>query len=119
MYDAIHAVSNGTIPELSRGSSARGGEGDARPKGPFLRRAAVQMGWLLLFVMRNISSSATPNDLTYGGSRMAISRLVTEGDCLPSKQNFQFVCRVPNSPTAFVRRRTSAGQEAGLGATVG
>ena len=95
MYDAMHAVSNGTAAELSRGSSARDDEGYARSKDPLLRRAAVRMGWLLLFVLRNISSSATPIDLTDGGSRMAISRLVTEADGLPSKQNFQFVCRVP------------------------
>ena len=97
MYDAMHAVSNGTVAELSRGSSARDDEVYARPKEPLLRRAAVRIGWLLVFVLRNISSSATPIDLTDGGSRMAISRLVTEDDCLPSKQNFQFACRVPAS----------------------
>ena len=107
MYDAMQAVSNGSVAELSTGSPARGDEGYARPKEPFLRRAAVRTGWLLLFVLRNISSSATPIDLTDGGSRMAISRLVTEGDGLPSKKNFeqnftqnfeknfQVVCRVP------------------------
>jgi hypothetical protein len=101
MYDAMHAVSNGTVPKLSRGSSARDDEGYARPKEPFLRRAAVRIGWLLLFGLRNISSSTTPIDLTYGGSRTAISRLVTEGDCLPSKQNFRFVCRLPKSASSM------------------
>jgi hypothetical protein len=96
MYDAMHAVSNGTVPELSGGSSARGDEGYARPKEPFLRRAAVRMGWLLLFVVRNVSASATPIDLTYGGSRMVISRLVTEDDCLPSRQNFSSYAKCPD-----------------------
>jgi hypothetical protein len=100
MYDAMQAVSNGTVAELSIGSSARGDEGYARPKEPLLRRAAVRIGLLLVFVLRNISSSATPIDLTYGGSRMAISRLVTEDDCLPSKQNFRFVCGLPKSASS-------------------
>jgi hypothetical protein len=94
MYDPMHAVSNGAVPELSRGSPAGGDEDYARPKGLFPRRAAVRMGWLLVFVLRNISTSATPLDLTYGGGRTAISRLVTEGDRLPSEQNIKFVCGV-------------------------
>ena len=103
MSDAMHAVSNGAVAELSRGSSARGDEGYARPKEPWLRRAAVRIGWLLLFVLRNMSSSATPVDLTDGGSRMAISRLVTEGDGLPAKQYFQFAYRGQGARTVKPR----------------
>ena len=41
MYDAMHAVSHGAVPEISKGSSAEGDEDDATPKGLFLRRAAA------------------------------------------------------------------------------
>jgi hypothetical protein len=96
MYDAMHAVSHGAIPEISKGSSAGGDEGYATPRGLFLRRAAVRIGWLLVFVLRNTSASTTPLDLMFCGDRMAVSRLVTEDDRLTSEQNPRFVCRVPD-----------------------
>ena len=95
MYDAMHAVSHGAVPEISKSSSAEGDEDYATPKGLLLRRAAVRISWLLVFVLRNTSTSTTPLDLMYGGDRMAVSRLVTEDDCL-SEQNAKFVCTVPN-----------------------
>ncbi|CAN7610401.1 hypothetical protein LJR220_005625 [Bradyrhizobium sp. LjRoot220] len=94
MYDAIHAVANGAVPEHSKSSSAGGGEDYARPKGLFLRKAAVRTGWLLVLLLRNISNSATPLELTYGGTRMAISRLVTEDEM--SEKNLKLRCRVPD-----------------------
>ncbi|MDE5455810.1 hypothetical protein GWE18_23820 [Bradyrhizobium sp. CSA112] len=60
MYDAMHAVSRGAVPEISQDSSAEGDEDYATPKGLFLRRAAVRISWLLVFVLRNASASATP-----------------------------------------------------------
>ena len=96
MYDAMHAVSHGVVPEISKGSSAEGDEDYATPKPVFLRRAAVRISLLLVFVLRNTSTSTTPLDLMYGGDRMAVSRLVTEDDCLTSERNPKFVCRVPN-----------------------
>ena len=94
MYDAMHAVSHGVVPEISKGSSAEGDEDYATPKHVFLRRAAVRISLLLVFVLRNTSTSTTPLDLTYCGDRMAVSRLVTEDDCLTSEQNPKFVCRL-------------------------
>lgn len=91
MFDAMHAVSNGA--ELSRGSS-HGDENDARPKGVFLRKATVRTGWLLVLLLRNISNSATPLELTYGGTRTAISRLVTEDEM--SEPNLKLRCRAPD-----------------------
>ena len=85
MYDAMHAVSHGVVPEISKGSSAEGDEDYARPKGLFLRRAAVRISWLLVLVLRNTSTA--PLDLMHSGDRMAVSRLVTEDDCLTSEQN--------------------------------
>jgi hypothetical protein len=96
MYDAMHAVFRGAVPEISKGSSAEGDEDHTTPKGLFLRRAAVRISWLLVFVLRNASTSTTPLDLMCCGDRMAVSRLVTEDDCLTSEQNPKFVCRVPN-----------------------
>jgi hypothetical protein len=96
MYDAMHAVFRGAVPEISKGSSTEGDEDHTTPKGLFLRRAAVRMGWLLVFVLRNTSASTTPPDLMYCGDRMAVSRLVTEDD-LTSEQTPRFVCRVTNS----------------------
>jgi hypothetical protein len=99
MYDAMHTVSRGAVPEISKGSSAKDDEDHTTPKGPFLRRAAVRIGWLLVFVLRNASASTTPLDLMYCGDRMAVSRLVTDDDCLTSEQNPKFVCRVPDFPS--------------------
>src|SRR5437773_9311884 len=96
MYDAMHAVSHGAVPEISKSSSAEGDDDYARPKRLFLCRAAVRISWLLVFVLRNTSTSTTPLDLTYGGDRMSVSRLVPEDDCLTSEQNAKFVCRVRN-----------------------
>lgn len=92
---AMDAVSHGAVLEISRSSSAGNDDGDAT-KGRLLRRAAFRISWLLVLVLRNASASATPVDLTQGASRMPISRLVTEDDCLTSEQNPKFVCRVPN-----------------------
>jgi len=101
MYDAMHAVSHGAVPDISKGSSVKGDDEDyATPKRLFPRRAAVRISWLLVFVLRNISTSATPLDLPYSGGRMAISRLVTEDHCLASEQNFKFVCGVPGSTSS-------------------
>jgi hypothetical protein len=94
MYDAMRAVSHGAVPEISRGSSVKGE--DYTQKRLFPRRAAVRISWLLVLVLRNISTSVTPLDLPYSGGRMAISRLVTEGDCLACEQNLKFVCGLPN-----------------------
>ncbi|MEH2533369.1 hypothetical protein V1277_000248 [Bradyrhizobium sp. AZCC 1588] len=96
MYDAMHAVSRGAVPEISKSSSAEGDEDHTTPKGLLLRRAAVRIGWLLVFVLRNTSASTTPLDLMYCGDRAAVSRLVTEDDRLTSEQNPKFVCRVPD-----------------------
>ena len=71
-------------------------EGHTTPNGLFLRRAAVRISWLLVFVLRNTSASVTPIDLPMVAVRTAISRLVTEDDCLMPEQNFRFVCRVPD-----------------------
>ena len=91
MYDAMDTVSRGAIPEISRGSSA-GSDDDYATKGVDFRRAAFRTGCLLLCVLRNISTSATPVDLTYSAGRITISRLVTEGDLLSSGQDPRFVC---------------------------
>lgn len=99
MYDAMHVVSHRAVPEISKGSSAGGDEDHATPKGLLLRRAAVRISWLLVLMLRNASASATPVDLMYGGDRMAVSRLVTEDDCLTFEQNPKFVCRVPVFPS--------------------
>lgn len=107
MYDAMHAVCHGPVPESSKGSSAEGDEDCATAKGLCLRRAAVRISWLLVFVLRNTSTSATPLDLAYGGDRMAVSRLVTEDDCLAFEQSPRFVCAVPNF--------TSCGLHPGIG----
>jgi hypothetical protein len=93
MYDAMHAVSHGGVPEISKGSSAEGDEDYATPKGRFLRRAALRISWLLVFVLRNTSTA--PLDLLHSGDRMAVSRLVTEDDGLTPAQNPKFLCRVP------------------------
>jgi hypothetical protein len=93
MYDAMHAVSHRAVPEISKGSSAGGDEDYATPNGLFLRRAALRISWLLVFVLRN--TSTTPLVLMHSGDRIAVSRLVTEDDCLTSEQNPKFVCRVP------------------------
>lgn len=95
MYDAMHAVSRGAVPEILKGSSAEGDEDHTTPKVMLLRRAAARIGWLLVLVLRNTSASTTPLDLMYCGDRVAVSRLVTEDDCLTSGQNPKFVCRVP------------------------
>lgn len=94
MCDAMGAVSRRAVPEISRGASAGSDEDDAIRKELFLRRAAVRISWLLVLLLRNISTSATPLDLTYSAGRMAISRLVTEDDCLTSEQNLKFVAEV-------------------------
>jgi hypothetical protein len=99
MYDAMRAVSHGAVPEISRGSSVKGE--DYTQKRLFPRRAAVRISWLLVFVLRNISTSATPLDLPYSGGRMAISRLATEGDCLACEQNLKFVCGLPNFTSSY------------------
>jgi hypothetical protein len=91
MCDAMEAGSRRAAPEMSRGSSPRSDEGYATRKGLFLRRAAFRISWLLVFVLRNASTSATPLDLTCGAGSMTISRLVTEGDCLRSERDLKFV----------------------------
>lgn len=95
MYDAMHAVAHGVVPEISKGSSAEGDEDYATPKGLFLRRAVLRISWLLVLMLRNTSASTTPLDLICCGDRVAVSRLVTEDDGLTSEQNPKFVCRVP------------------------
>ena len=109
MYDAMHAVSHGAVPEISKGSSAEGDDDYARPKGLFLRRAAVRISWLLVFVLRNASTSTTPLDLMDCGDRTAVSRLVTEDDCLTSEQNPKFVCRGPDFTSCGACPRISHG----------
>ena len=93
MYDAMHAISHGTVPEISKGSSAEGDEDCAAPRGLPLRRAAARISWLLVFMLRN--TSTTPLDVMYCGDRMAVSRLVTEGDCLTPEQPLRFVFGAP------------------------
>jgi hypothetical protein len=95
MYDAMHAVAHGVVPEISKGSSAEGDEDYATPKGLFLRRAVLRISWLLVLMLRNTSASTTPLDLICCGDRVAVSRLVTEDDGLTSEQNPKFVCSVP------------------------
>jgi hypothetical protein len=97
MYDAMRAMSHGVVPEISKGSSADGDEDYATPKGMFLRKAVLRISWLLVFVLRNTSTSTAPLDLMHGGDRMAVSRLVTEDDGLTSGRNPKFVCRVSDS----------------------
>lgn len=92
---AMDAVSHRAVPEISRGSSAGNDDDDATQKGRPLRRAALRISWLLVLVLRNASTSATPVDLTYDASRMAISRLVTEGNCLTPEPHLRFVCGEP------------------------
>lgn len=96
MYDAMHAVSHRSVPEISKGSSVDGDEESATPKIRVLRRAAVRISWLLVFVLRNTSASVTPLDLPYSAGFTAISRLVTEEDRLTPQQNLKFVCGVPD-----------------------
>ena len=91
MGDAIDAVSRGAVPEISTGVSADSDEDHATRKGLLIRRAACRISWLLVFVLRNASTSATPLDLTYDAGRVAISRLVTEDDCLTPAQEPKFV----------------------------
>jgi hypothetical protein len=93
MYDAMDAVSRGAVPEISRGLSTRCDEDHATPKAVPLRRAAFRISSLLVLVLRNTSASATPPNLAYSADRMAISCLVTEGDCLASEQDLKFLCR--------------------------
>ena len=95
MYDAMHAVSHGVVPEISKGSSAEGDEDYATPKAVFLRRAAVRISLLLVFVLRNTSTSTTPLDLMYSGDRMVVSRLVTEDDCLTGSTGGSTTLRRP------------------------
>ena len=97
MHDAMHAVSLRAVPEIARGSSVDDDEDHATPKGLLVRRAAVRISWLLVLVLRNTSASVTPLDLPNGGGLTAISRLVTEDDCLTFQKNLKFVCRVPAS----------------------
>jgi len=104
MYDAMHAVSHRAVPEIARGLSVEGDEDSATPKRLFLRRAAVRITWLLVFVLRNTSTSVTPLDLTYSRDLMATSCLVTEDDCLTSEQNLKFVCEVPDFTSSNNRR---------------
>ena len=92
MGDAIRSSCRRAVPEISRGPSPGSDEGYATPKGVVLCRAAFRISWLLVFVLRNGSTSATPLDPTYGAGSMAISRLVTEGDGLTSEQDLKFVC---------------------------
>jgi hypothetical protein len=94
MCDAMVAGSRKAVPEMSSGSSAGSDEDYATGKELLLRRSAVRIGWLLVLLLRNISTSATPLDLTYSTGRTAISRLVTEDDCLTSEQNLKFVAKV-------------------------
>lgn len=91
MCDAIEAVSRRAVPEISTGASAGSDEDYATRKRLLIRRAACRISWLLVFVLRNASTSATPLDLTYDAGRVAISRLVTEGDCLTPEQEPKFV----------------------------
>ena len=68
MYDAMHAFSDGAVPEISKSSSAEGDEDYAT----LLRRAAVRISWLLVFVLRNTSTSTTPaTTATAAGSATA------------------------------------------------
>jgi hypothetical protein len=92
MSDAIGSSCRRAVPEISRGRSSGGDEDYPIPKRLFLCRAAFRISWLLVFVLRNGSTPATPLDLTYGGASMAISRLVTEGDGPTSEQDPKFVC---------------------------
>lgn len=87
---AMDAVSHGAVLEISRGSSVGHDDGYST-KGGLLRRAAFRMTCLLVLVLRNTSSSATPLDLTQGTSRMAISRLVTDDNCLTPEPHLRFV----------------------------
>ena len=92
---AMDAVSHRAVPEKSRSLSTQNDDDDATRKGRLLRRAAFRISWLLVLVLRNASASATPIDLTLDASRMAISRLVTEGDCLTPEQPLRFVFGAP------------------------
>ena len=92
---AMDALSHKVIPASSKGSSAGNDDDDAAQKKRLLRSVAFRISWLLVLVLRNTSASATPVDLTYGASRMTISRLVTEGDCLTPEQHLRFVCGAP------------------------
>jgi hypothetical protein len=92
MCDAMVAGSRRAVPEMSGGSSAGSDEHYATRKGLFLRRAAFRISWLLVLVLRNASTSATPLELIHGAGSMTISRLVTEGDYLTSERDLKFVC---------------------------
>lgn len=92
MCDAMDAVSRRAVPENSSGPSAEGDEDHASWRRLSLWRAAFRISCLLVFMLRNTSTSAAPLDLTYGAGSMAVSRLVTESDCLRSEQNLKFVC---------------------------
>jgi hypothetical protein len=94
MY-AMDAVSHRVIPEISRGLSGGSDHDDATQKKQLLRSVAFRISCLLVLVLRNTSASATPVDLTYGASRTAISRLVTERDCLTPGRHPRFVCGAP------------------------
>ena len=97
---AMDAVSHGAVLGISRGSSVGNDDGATNDdgyatKGWLLRKAAFRITCLLILVLRNTSSSATPVDLTQGASRMAISRLVTDGDCLTPELHLRFACGAP------------------------
>ena len=94
MY-AMDAVSHRAIPEISKGLSAESDHDDTTQKKRLLRSVAFRVSWLLVLVLRNTSASATPVDLTYGASRTAISRLVTEGDRLTPERHLRFACGAP------------------------
>lgn len=78
---AMDAVSHGADLENSRGSTVGNEDGDVT-KAWLLGRAAFRITCLLVLVLRNTSSSATPVDLTQAASRVAISRLVADDDRL-------------------------------------
>jgi hypothetical protein len=78
---AMDAVSHGADLEKSRGSTVGNEVGDVT-KAWLLGRAAFRITCLLVLVLRNTSSSATPVDLTQAASRVAISRLVADDDRL-------------------------------------
>lgn len=92
MCVAIDAVFGRIVPESPRGSSAESDEDYPTRKGPISGRSAFRISWLLVFVLRNASTSTTPLDLTYGANSTVISRLVTEDDRLTSERDLKFVC---------------------------
>lgn len=76
---ARDAVSQRADLEISGGSTVGHSDGDIT-KAWLVGRAAFRITCLLVLVLRNSSSSATPVDLTQGASRVAISRLVADDD---------------------------------------